>query len=223
MDLTPIWLSLKLAGITTLLLFLVALPIAGWLAMSRFRGKIVLDVLFSLPIILPPSVLGFYLLVAFSPESTIGGFLDQTIGLRLAFSFPGLVLASMIYSFPFMIYPLRAGFQNLPTSLKEASASLGRNKWQTLWYVLLPNIRPQILVALAMTFAHTIGEFGVVMMISGSIPGETRVASIAIWEELETLNYGAAHNYSLALFGISFGILLLLFGINRKWMEGLVK
>lgn len=220
MDFSPVWLSLKLAAVTTLLLLVVTLPVAGWLSTVRFRGKILLDVLFALPIVLPPSVLGFYLLVAFSPDNWVGGFLDQQLGLRLAFSFPGLVVASMIYSFPFMVYPLRAGFQNLPAQWTEAAQTLGRNRWETLFLVLLPNIRPQILVAIAMTFAHTVGEFGVIMMIGGSIPGETRVASIAIWEELETLNYGAAHGYSLALFGISFGILVLLFGINRKWMEG---
>lgn len=218
MDLSPVWLSLQLATVTTALLFLLSLPLAWWLATTRFKAKGIVDALVSIPLILPPSVLGFYLLIVFSPTSSIGGFFSDTIGIPLAFSFTGMVLASMIYSLPFMVYPLRSGLANLPPSYREAAATLGKSSWQTLIYVLLPNIRPQILVALAMTFAHTMGEFGVLVMISGNIPGETRVASVAVWEEMEALNYAGAHTYAAILLGVSIAVLLFLFLFNRKWL-----
>lgn len=219
MDLHPIWLSLQLAVITTILLFLIALPIAWWLATSKFRGKIFVDALLSLPLILPPSVLGFYLLITFSPNSAIGGFFADTIGIPLVFSFTGMVIASVIYSLPFMIYPLRSGFLNLPSSYREAAATLGKGSRTTLLRVMLPNIRPQILIALALTFAHTMGEFGVLVLISGNVPGRTQVASVAVWQEMEIGNQAGAHIYALALLGVSFLALLLLFFFNRKWMS----
>ncbi len=219
MDLHPLWLSLQLAVITTVLLFLVSLPLAWWLATVKLRGKVFLDALVSLPLILPPSVLGFYLLITFSPKSTLGGFFADTLGIPLTFNFTGMVLASMIYSLPFMIYPLRSGIANLPSSYREAAATLGKSSRETLIKIILPNIRPQILVALALTFAHTMGEFGVLVMISGNVPGRTQVASVAVWQEMEIGNFGQAHIYAAALLGISFLALVLLFLGNRKWMS----
>ena len=168
-----------------------------------------------MPLVLPPTVLGFYLLIAFSPNNAFGSFLQETLGLQLAFSFEGLLIASILYSLPFMVQPIAAGFSGLPPSLKEASYVLGKSRIETLIWVLLPNIRGAIITGLVLAFAHTIGEFGVVLMIGGSIPGQTRVASIAIYEEVEALNYGLANAYSLFLFAVSFCILLLVYGLNR--------
>jgi molybdate transport system permease protein len=215
MDWTPLLLTLKLAAITTAILFVICLPLAWWLADTRFRGKPVVEALVSMPLVLPPSVLGFYLLVAFSPNSGLGGFLNDTFGLQLVFSFEGLVVASLIYSLPFMVHPLQSGFRSVPTSSREAAATLGKSRWQTLRHVLLPNMRGSILSGLVLCFAHTIGEFGVVLMIGGNLPGETRVASIAVYDELE-MNFDAANRYALILLGFSFLVLLIVYTLNRR-------
>jgi molybdate transport system permease protein len=215
MDWTPLLLTLKLAAITTAILFVICLPLAWWLADTRFRGKPVIEALVSMPLVLPPSVLGFYLLVAFSPNSGLGGFLNDTFGLQLVFSFEGLVVASLIYSLPFMVHPLQSGFRSVPISSREAAATLGKSRWQTLRYVLLPNMRGSILSGLVLCFAHTIGEFGVVLMIGGNLPGETRVASIAVYDELE-MNFDAANQYALILLGFSFLVLLIVYTLNRR-------
>ncbi len=215
-DWQPLILSFKLAGLTTLILCLVGVPFAWWLAYTRTRVKPVLEALVSMPLVLPPSVLGFYLLLAFSPSSWFGGTLEHVAGLKLAFSFAGLVIASVIFSFPFLVHPVQAGFQSLPHSLSEAAYTLGKSRWQTFLHVLLPNIRPQLLAGAVLAFAHTIGEFGVVLMIGGSLPAETRVASIAIYDEVESMNYGAAHFHALVLFGVCFVILLAVHQTNRK-------
>lgn len=212
----PIFLSLRLAIITTIILFIIGLPIAYWLAFSRLKGKSIVASIIGLPIVLPPSVVGFYLLLTFGSQSVIGRVLHEIFDIRLVFSFSGLVVASLIYSLPFMIYPLQAGLSNLPRSYRETSYCLGKSKWITLWSVLLPNIKPSILTAIIMSFAHTIGEFGVVLMIGGSIPGETRVASIAIYDEVEALNYAGAHQYALVLLIVSFLILVASFWWNKK-------
>ena len=169
-----------------------------------------------MPLVLPPSVLGFYLLLAFSPAHWFGGWLDQVAGLKLAFSFSGLVVASVIFSFPFLVHPVQSGFQGLPASLSEAAYTLGKSRWQTFLQVLLPNIKPQLVAGIVLAFAHTIGEFGVVLMIGGNIPGQTRVASIAIYDEVEAMNYGAANFYALVLFGVCFAILLAVYLFNKK-------
>ena len=218
-DWNPIILTLELALITTLLLFVVALPLSYWLAYTKLAIKPILETLISMPLVLPPTVLGFYILITFNPEGWLGKYLLQIFGLELLFSFEGLVVASMIYSLPFMVHPLQSGFQNLPDSLWEASYTLGKSPWTTLFRVLLPNIRPQILTGLVLSFAHTIGEFGVVLMIGGSIPGSTRVASIAIYDEVEALNYDLAHTYSLILFIISFCILLSVYLLNGGYLK----
>ena len=218
-DLTPIWLSLQLAFVTTLLLFVVAMPIAYQLAYKKFWLKPVVETLVSMPLVLPPTVLGFYLLLAFSPEAGIGRFLLDTLGLRLVFSFEGLVFASIIYSLPFMVHPLQNGFQAIPHNQIEAAGILGKNKWQTLWYVQLPQMKASLLTGMILSFAHTIGEFGVVLMIGGNIPGVTKVASIAIYDAVESMRYASANLYSLILLGFTFAILLLVYVVNGGYMK----
>ena len=215
-DFGPIWLTLKLAGATTALLLLLAVPLAAWLAHAPARVRLPLQALVSMPLVLPPSVLGFYLLLAFSPAHGPGRWLLGTFGVSLAFTFPGLVIGSVLFSLPFMMNPLLAGFDNLPASLTEASYVLGKSRWTTLLRVSLPNLRPALLSGTVLAFAHTLGEFGVVLMIGGKIPGVTRVASIAVFDEVESLHFDAAHAYSLALVALSFAILLALFTLNRK-------
>ncbi len=215
-DWEPIWLTLRLAGITTLFLLLLGIPLAGWLALSRFRLKPVVEALVSLPIVLPPSVVGFYLLLAFSPTSGVGAWLLRTFDLQLVFSFQGLVVASILYSLPFMVHPVQAGLENLPVSWREASYTLGQSPVRTFWRVLLPNCKPALLTGVVLSFAHTIGEFGLVLMIGGNLPGQTRVASIAIYDEVELLHFETAHAYAALLLGLSFVILLLVYAINKR-------
>lgn len=216
MNWSPIILTLKLALVTTVLLLIVAIPLALWLARTKSPVKTIVQAVVSLPLVLPPTVIGFYLLIAFSPNYGLGNWLNESMGFSLVFSFEGLVLASMIYSLPFMVQPIQAGLANLPPSLGEASALLGKNTWQTLWYVYLPNIRPALLSGIILAFAHTIGEFGVVLMIGGNIPDKTRVASIAIYDAVESLNYEEANFYSVTLLILCFVILLVVNLINRK-------
>ena len=219
MNWDPLILTFQLALVTTLLLLALCLPLAYWLAYSRSRIKPVVETLVSMPLVLPPTVLGFYFLLAFSPGNAFGSWLQQWLGLQLVFSFPGLVLASILYSLPFMVHPIQAGLAGLPPSLKEASYAMGKSRTRTLWKVLLPNIRPSLLTGIVLAFAHTVGEFGVVLMIGGSIPGQTRVASIAIYDEVEALNYGAANFYSAVLFVITFCILLLVYLVNGGYVK----
>lgn len=218
-DYQPLWLSLQLAFITTILLMVIGIPLSSLLAFRTFRFKSVAEAVISLPLVLPPTVLGFYLLIAFSPNNFVGRFLQNHFDIRLVFSFPGLVVGSVIYSLPFMVHPLQAGFQSLPKALREASYSLGKSKIQTLLKVILPNTKPSLLTGVVLTFAHTIGEFGVVLMIGGNIPGKTRVASIAVYDEVESLNYHAAHIYSIVLLLVSFFILLFAYGLNKKFFK----
>lgn len=219
MDWTPLLLTFRLAGITTLVLLPAALPLAWWLAYSRSRSKPVAETLVSMPLVLPPTVLGFYFLIFFSPGNAFGSWLDHWLGLRLVFSFEGLVVASLLYSLPFMVHPLQSGFAALPPSLKEAAYVMGKGRLTTLWRVLLPNMRPSILTGIVLTFAHTVGEFGVVLMMGGNIPGQTRVASIAIYDEVEAMNYAAANFYSLVLFLITFLILLTVYLVNGGYLK----
>ncbi len=213
-DWQPLQLTFRLAFITTLLLLVISIPLAYWLAYTKHKIKPIIETLVSMPLVLPPTVLGFYLLIAFSPSSSLGSWLNEYLGLRLVFSFEGLVLGSMLYSLPFMVHPIQSGFANLSSSLKEAAYMLGKSRRTTLFKVLLPNIKPSLLTGIVLAFAHTIGEFGVVLMIGGNMPGRTKVASIAIYDEVESLNYDAANAYSLILFAITFAILLLVYLTN---------
>ncbi|MFB9841965.1 molybdate ABC transporter permease subunit [Mucilaginibacter ginsenosidivorans] len=215
MDLTPIWLTLKLAAITTLVLLIIGLPLAYWLSKRRSIFKIIIEAIITMPLVLPPSVLGFYLLLAFSPQHGIGKWLHNTFDLQLVFSFQGLVLASAIYSLPFMIGPIKSALQQLPGSLSEASYTLGDTDWQTFVNILLPNIRASVWTAAILTFAHTLGEFGVVLMIGGNIPGVTRVASIAVYDSVENMDYHSANIYSLILFSITFVMVIAVFVFNK--------
>jgi molybdate transport system permease protein len=219
MDWQPLWLTFKLAIITSSILFVIALPLAYWLAFAKFKGRGFVEAIIGMPLVLPPSVLGFYLLLAFSPTYWFGAWIENIFGLRLVFSFPGLVIGSVIYSLPFMVYPLRAGLQSLPASLREASFTLGKGRWETFYKILLPNSKSAILSAFVLTFAHTVGEFGVVLMIGGNIPGVTKVASIAIYNEVEALNYSGANQYALVLFAITFVILLVVYSVNNRLLR----
>lgn len=216
MDWHPLWLSLQLSAITTALLFVPGVWLADLLIRLRDPWKPLLQALVSMPLVLPPTVIGFYLLLAWSPGTLFGQWLEQTLGYRLAFSFSGLVIASMLYSLPFMVNPLFAALSALPASLEEAARILGKGHQATLWLVRLPNIRPAMLNALVLTFAHTMGEFGVVLMIGGNIPGQTRVASVAIYDRVESMEYAAAHTYSLILMGLSMAILVSIYFVNRR-------
>ena len=212
-------LTFQLAAITTMVLLLIGIPLAYFLANTQSRIKPVLEAFISMPLVLPPTVLGFYLLLLLSPESTFGAWLLETFNLRLVFSFAGLVLGSIIYSLPFMVHPIQSGFENLPRSYSEAAYTLGKSKTATLFKVLLPNIKPALLTGIVLSFAHTVGEFGVVLMIGGNIPNETKVASIAIYDEVEGLNYTVANQYALILFLFSFVILLLVYLMNRHGLR----
>src|SRR5471030_1188317 len=214
-DLSPIWLTLKLAGITTLLLLIVGLPLAWWLSRGRSVFKTIIEAIITMPLVLPPSVLGFYLLLAFSPQHGVGKWLNDVVGVRFVFSFQGLVLASFIYSMPFMIGPIKSALQQLPASLAQASYTLGKSKRETFLKVLLPNIKPSLLTAMVLTFAHSLGEFGVVLMIGGNIPNVTRVASIAVYDSVERMDYASANTYSFILFSITFVMVICVFLFNK--------
>lgn len=214
LDMEPFILSFKLASITTSALFIITLPFAWWLSQTKCRCKPFVEAITSLPIVLPPSVLGFYLLYALSFNSPLGAFFEETFGIKLVFNFTGLVIASCFYSFPFMLQPLQAGFEALNKNMIEASYIAGKSTLKTLLHVALPNIKPALLTALIVTFAHTIGEFGVVLMIGGSIPGETKVASVAIYEFVEVMDYEMAHIYSGIMLLLSFIVLLSVYLFN---------
>ena len=215
----PLILTFQLALIVTGILFVIGVPLACWIAFSKNRFRYIIETLVSMPLVLPPTVIGFYLLVVFSPKYFLGHFLETFLGVRVVFSFTGLVIGSVIFSLPFMVNPIKAGLQNFPLALMEASYCLGKSFWETLRRVILPNIKPALLTGIVMAFAHTIGEFGVVLMIGGNIPGETRLASIAIYNEVEALNYDTAGFYALILVGISFSILLIFYYLNRKTLK----
>jgi len=216
MNFEPFVLSFKLASLTALILFCIALPLAWYLSQTKSRAKPFIEALTALPIVLPPSVLGFYILWALSYNSPIGAFFENTLGVKLVFSFTGLVVASCFYSLPFMVQPLQNGFESLNKNMLEASYIAGKSKFTTLFRVALPNMKPALLTAIIITFAHTVGEFGVVLMVGGSIPGETKVASVAIYEMVEIMDYKVAHIYSAIMLGISFLVLLSVYLFNAR-------
>ncbi len=213
--LSTIALTFKLASITTVILLFIAIPLASFLVFSKMRFKSIIEAIVSMPLVLPPSVLGFYLLIAFTPSSAIGSFLGDH-GIHLAFSFNGLVVGSVLFSLPFMVHPIQSALSQVPPSIFEAAYTLGKSKLTTMLRVILPTIRHGVISGIVLAFAHTVGEFGVILMIGGNIPGETRVASIAIYDEVESLNYDVAHQYALTLFVVTFAILLLVYTLNKK-------
>lgn len=212
----PLSLSLALAATTTLILLLIGTPIAWWLAATRSRAKPVAQALVALPIVLPPTVMGFYLLILLGPGGAIGSWWVTLTGQALTFSFTGLVIASCFYSLPFVVQPLQQAFESLGRRELEAAWTLGASKFDAFRSIALPLCAHGVLTASVLSFAHTLGEFGVVLMVGGSIPGETRVISIAIFEHVESLNYAAAHRLSLMLLGLAFAVLLLTFVVNRR-------
>lgn len=208
-DLTAIWLTLKLATLVTLLLLLIATPLAWWLANTHSRLKAPVSAIVALPLVLPPSVLGFYLLIAMGPQGPIGQ-LTQALGLgTLPFTFTGLVIASVFYSLPFVVQPIQNTLAGLGKRPAEVAATLGAGPWDRFFNVILPLARPGFLTATVLGFAHTLGEFGVVLMIGGNIPGETRVVSVQIYDHVESLQYGQAHSLAFAMLALSFLLLLL--------------
>lgn len=213
-------LTFKLAAVTTLILLIIAIPLTSFLVFGKMRFKSVIETIVSMPLVLPPSVLGFYLLIAFTPSSAIGSFLTEH-GIRLAFSFQGLVIGSVLFSLPFMVHPIQSALSQVPVSIFEAAYTLGKSKLTTMVRVILPSIRHGLISGIVLAFAHTVGEFGVILMIGGNIPGETRVASIAIYDEVESLNYAMAHQYALTLFAVTFAILLLVYTLNKKSLGGI--
>ncbi|HUI92727.1 MAG TPA: molybdate ABC transporter permease subunit [Chitinivibrionales bacterium] len=216
-DPVPLLLSVKLAAASAVILLVLAMPLSFWLYFTRSPAGYLARVFVNLPLVLPPVVVGFYLLLLFNPSAPVGHFLQQVFHLRLVFTFEGLVVGSVLFNVPFMVNPVLSGLESLPRSLCEASFVLGKGRWTTFWRVLLPSIRPSLLTGLILTFAHTIGEFGMVLMIGGKIPGVTRVASIAVYDDVESLHFAAAHLYSAVLVIVSFAVLFLLILVNKRF------
>jgi molybdate transport system permease protein len=216
MNLPALWVTLKLAAIVSVLLMMVGLPLACWLAFSRWRWKFLLDAVVAMPLVLPPTVLGFYLLVAMGPQSPLGAWYTRWAGPSLAFTFEGLVVGSVIYSLPFAVQPMAASFSAVDADLIQASATLGASGWRTFWRVIVPLSAPGIFTGFTLSFAHTLGEFGVVLMIGGNIPGVTQTISIAIYDNVQALDYASANHAALLLLLLSFAILAVVYGFNRR-------
>ena len=218
-DFQALWLTALLAGTTTLLLMPLATPLAWWLVRSSSPARPVVEAVVALPLVLPPTVLGFYLLVILNPTAPVGAFWVSITGQSLTFSFSGLVLASILYSLPFMVQPLATAFRSVSQETLEAAATLGASPRDQLISVVLPAAKRGFLTGSVLTFAHTVGEFGVVLMMGGNIPGETRVLSIAIYEHVETLNYDAAHAMALGLLVFSFVSLWAVYRLASQRVE----
>ncbi len=216
MDWQAFWLTIRLAALVAAVLAVLGLPIAYWIAYSRWRWKFLAEALVALPIVLPPTVLGFYVLVALGTRSPLGRAWQSLTGHTLAFTFAGLVIGSVIYSLPFAVQPFAASFALVEPRLIAASSTLGASKLQTFFRVILPLSLPGLATGVALSFAHTMGEFGVVLMIGGNIPGVTRTVSIDIYDQVQALNYVAANQTALVLLAISFASLSLVYGVNRK-------
>lgn len=216
MDPTAIWLTLRLATCTTAILLVVGLPLAWWLATTRLRGRILIESAVALPLVLPPTVLGFYILLATGPKSLIGRFYEQTTGSLLPFTFTGILLGSVLYNLPFAVRPFTAAFERLDRKLIEASWCLGETRWRTFWRIAIPLSWPGILSGMVLTFAHSVGEFGVVLMIGGNIPGITRTLSIAIYDDVQALDYASAGQSAIVLVAFSLIVLILVQLLSRR-------
>ena len=215
MDFYPFYVTFKLATLTTIILFVIGVPVAYFIAFSKWRGKILFESLLMLPIVLPPTVLGFYFLHFLGRTSAVGEFLESTFGIRLAFTFPGILLGSLIFCTPFMLTPIINGFRSIPKNLIESTFLLKKSRWSAIWHVYLPFIRKNLLNGVLLTFAHTVGEFGLILMIGGKMPG-TNVASVAIYDEMLAGNYDQVHVYAAILLAISFILILSLLLFTRK-------
>ena len=216
-DLSALWLTLKLAGVTTAILLLIGTPLSWWLSRSRWKFKPALEALIALPLVLPPTVLGFYLLIALGPDGPVGSLLGVMGIAPLTFTFTGLVIGSVIYSMPFVIQPLQQAFTRMGERPLEVAATLGAGPLDRFFTVALPHARGGYLTATVFGFAHTLGEFGVVLMIGGNIPGKTQVVSIAIYDHVETLEYAQAHWLAGGLLILSFFMLIAVYGLNRRY------
>ena len=216
MDWTAIALSLKLSAATTAVLLALGLPLAHWLAFSRHRFKFLIEAVVALPLVLPPTVLGLYVLVALGPRSPLGGLVHALTGTILPFSFQGLLLASVLYSLPFAVQPMAAAFAGVERGLVEAAWSLGASRTRAFLRIILPLSLPGVVTGAVLAFAHTLGEFGVVLMVGGNVPGVTRTASIAIYDEVQALDYRAAGQTALLLLAISFAVLAVTYGLQRR-------
>jgi molybdate transport system permease protein len=216
LDSGPIWLTLQLASVTVMILLAIGTPMAWWLAHTRSKMRVGIEALVALPLVLPPTVLGFYLLILLGPNGWIGGPIKALTGSPLSFTFAGLVFASTLYSLPFVVQPLQSNFESIGKSPMETAASLGASKWDAFISVILPLSRRGYLTATVLGFAHTLGEFGVVLMVGGNIPGKTKVISIEIYDRVEVLEYTQAHILSAGLLLFSFLILLTVYSINKK-------
>ena len=217
MDWNAIVLSAKLSLCTAALLLVFGLPIAWWLATTRWRGRIFAEAIVALPLVLPPTVLGFYVLIGLGPQSLLGGWYEALTKRVLPFSFPGLLIASVLYSLPFAVQPFTAAFRGVDPSLISASLNVGASPWRTFWRVTLPLAWHGILAGIVLSFAHTLGEFGVVLMVGGNIPGETRTVSIAIYDHVQSLDYAAAGRTSLFLLCVSFVVLSITYALQRNF------
>lgn len=216
MDYAALWLTLKLATTTTGILFVMGVPLAYWLATTRWRGRVVVESFVALPLVLPPTVLGFYILMATGPRSTCGGLYEQITGSLLPFSFAGILLGSVLYNLPFAVRPFTAAFERVDRKLIEASWCLGQSRWRTFWRVTFPLGWPGVLTGLVLTFAHCVGEFGVVLMIGGNIPGVTRTLSIAIYDDVQALDYASAGQTSLLLVAFALVVLTIAQILGRR-------
>ena len=216
MNWTTIWITGKLAGLTSLALLLIGLPIAYWLTFSRWRWKFLVESLVALPLVLPPTVLGFYILVVIGPQSPIGRFYTDLVGHPLPFSFHGLLFASILYSLPFAVQPFVAAFEQVDRKLIEASWTLGVSKFMTFFQLIVPLSTAGLITGVILSFAHTLGEFGVVLMVGGNIEGVTRTVSIEIYDEVQALNYVDAAKTSALLLAVSYAVLLLVYAVNRR-------
>jgi molybdate transport system permease protein len=216
LDSGPIWLTLQLASVTVMILLAIGTPMAWWLANTRSKMRVGMEALVALPLVLPPTVLGFYLLILLGPNGWIGGPMKALTGSPLSFTFTGLVFASTLYSLPFVVQPLQSNFESIGKSPMETAASLGASRWDAFISVILPLSRRGYLTATVLGFAHTLGEFGVVLMVGGNIPGKTKVISIEIYDRVEVLEYTQAHILSAGLLLFSFIILLTVYSINKK-------
>lgn len=220
MNLMPVWVSVQLASVTVLVLLALGTPLAWWLAVSHSRWRVVVDAVVALPLVLPPTVLGFYMLILLGPQGPIGGPWMAVTEQTLTFSFTGLVITSVLYSLPFVVQPLRDAFRSVGAGPMEVAATLGAKPFDAFFSVACPLAGRGFLTAAVLGFAHTLGEFGAVLMVGGSLPGETRVVAIAIYEQVETLEYGAAHALSAGLLGFSFVVLVLIYSLNRHARPG---
>lgn len=215
-DLTAVWITFKLSTITTLILLIIGIPFAWWLARTQFRFKVLLESIIALPLVLPPTVLGFYLLIALGPRGPIGSIVKSLGGPNLAFSFTGLVIGSVFYSLPFVVQPLQTAFSSIEESMMEAASTLRAKPLDIFFHIVLPIAKPGVITAATLGFAHTLGEFGVVLMIGGNLPGETQVLSIAIYDHVESLEYARAHWLSAGLLVVSFLLLFLIYRNNLR-------